>query len=78
MLKNPTISTSRAGMQPLLQWRPSTASTRDSDPPVSVRLRGEQADIEAVVNHWCIQVESRVWLDVRRNQPECVVDGMLV
>ena len=45
--------------------------------PVTVRLSGQQSDIEAVVSHWCIEVESRAWPAVSRSQKECVVEGTL-
>ena len=78
MIKNAIPDTSRAGLQPLLQSHPPVVSTCDSGLPVTVRLRGQQSDIEAVVDHWCIEVERRAWPAIGRSQSECVVEGRLV
>ena len=78
MIKNAISNTSRAGIQPLVQPHPSIAYACNSDLPVTVRLRGQQSDIEVVVDHWCIEVERRAWPAISRNQNECVVEGRLV
>ena len=75
MIKKAISETSRAGIQPLVQPHPPIVYTCNRGLPVTVRLRGQQSDIEAVVDHWCIEVE---WPAIGRNQNECVVEGRLV
>jgi hypothetical protein len=78
MIKNAISDTNRAGIQPMAQPNLPIVYTFNSGLPVTVRLRGQQSDIEAVVDHWCIDVERRAWPAIGRNQNECVVEGRLV
>ena len=77
MIKNAISETGRAGIPPLVQPQTPIVNTCDSGLPVTLRLRGQQSDIEAAVDHWCIEVESRAWPAVGRSQGECVVEGTL-
>ena len=77
MIENTIPDTSRARIQPLVQPHPPIDYTRDGGLPVTMRLRGQQSDIEAVVDHWCIEVERHAWPAISRNQNECVVEGRL-
>jgi hypothetical protein len=78
MIENAISDTNHTGMRSLVQPYPPIDYTPNSGRPVTVRLLGQQSDIEAVVRHWCIEIESHAWPAVSQNQRECVVEGTLV
>lgn len=77
MIKNAISDSSRVETQSLVYLNQPTVYTHDGGLPVTLRLRGQQSDIEAAVDHWCIEVERSAWHGICRSQKECVVEGTL-